>query len=109
MTEPEPIKTPEPEPTSTPEPEPTPTPEPPNPYETIIEQKDAQISALLEQTNKLTEQITKMINAGTQINDGTKEPEPQPISGNGFAKGNQALSDNDDYSVAALGNLIGKR
>lgn len=110
--EPTPTPEPEPQPTQTPEPEPqpTPTPEPIDAYKTIIEQKDAQINALINQTNALTEQITKMISSGVQINDGTKAPEPQPQQGNyGFAKDEGELFEGDDLSVSALGNLIGKR
>lgn len=85
-------------------------PESTNPYQSIIDQQTEQINALIEQNAKLTSQITKMIQTGTQINDGNaQQQQTQAHSGYGFAKGNVALSDDDDYSVSALGNLIGKR
>ena len=80
-----------------------------NPYQSIIDQQTEQINALIEQNAKLTSQITKMIQTGTQINDGNAQQAQTPHSGYGFAKGNIALSDDDDFSVSSLGNLIGKR
>ena len=84
-------------------------PERVNPYQSIIDQQTEQINALIEQNAKLTSQITKMIQTGTQINDGNAQQQQTQHSGYGFAKGNIALSDDDDFSVSSLGNLIGKR
>ena len=39
-----------------------------NPYETIIAQQQAQIDALIAQSNMLTQQITNMVNNGAQFN-----------------------------------------
>lgn len=85
-------------------------PESTNPYQSIIDQQTEQINALIEQNAKLTSQITKMIQTGIQITDGNaQQQQTQAHSGYGFAKGNVALSDDDDFSVSSLGNLIGKR
>lgn len=83
-----------------------------NPLQSIIDQQTSQIDALMAQNQKLTAQITNMINNGMQINDGTQQQQQQQQyepTGNGFGKGNVSLSDDDDYSVASLGKLIGKR
>ena len=112
----EPIPNPEAEPAPAPEPEPAPAhePEPASAYQTIIDSQNAQIAALIEQNNKLTSQITQMVQSGTQITQTgqpapTPNPGPSPIGGYGFAKGLEAFGDADDLSVSYLGNLIGKR
>lgn len=112
----EPIPNPEAEPAPAPEPEPAPAhePEPASAYQTIIDSQNAQIAALIEQNNKLTSQITQMVQSGTQIAQAgqpapTPNPAPSPIGGYGFAKGLEAFDDADDLSVNYLGNLIGKR
>lgn len=110
--DPEPAPAPSPEPE--PEPAPAPNPEPASAYQTIIDSQNAQIAALIEQNNKLTSQITQMVQSGTQIAQaGQPAPNPNPapsaISGYGFAKGLEAFGDEDDLSVNYLGNLIGKR
>lgn len=51
-----------------------------NPYETIIAQQQAQIDALIKQSNSLTQQITNLVQNGAQLNAQpiqAKEPEPQ--------------------------------
>ena len=51
-----------------------------NAYETIIAQQQAQIDALIKQSNSLTQQITNLVQNGAQLNAQpaqTKEPEPQ--------------------------------
>ena len=51
-----------------------------NPYETIIAQQQAQIDALIKQSNSLTQQITNLVQNGAQLNAQpaqTKELEPQ--------------------------------
>ena len=115
MTEPIPTPEPEPQPEPTPQPQPTPEPEPtPSPYESIIENQNSQIAALIEQNNKLTAQITQLVQGGAQITQPGQpnpQPNPQPFinNGYGFAHGVEALDDNDDLSVNYLGNLIGKQ
>lgn len=74
-----------------------------SPYETIIAQKDAQINALIEQTNKLTEQITNFINSGTQLNDGKVNPAPTPN-----VQPLEKIVNDDSMSLEALGREIGK-
>ena len=76
--------------------------EPNNPYQTIIDQQQQQINALIEQTTALNNQIINMVNSGAQFNDG-KQPEPQP------AQQPIALSDDGDYSLESLAKEIGKR
>ena len=46
-----------------------------NVYETIIAQQQAQIDALIAQSNTLTQQITNMVNNGAQFN--TQQPQTQ--------------------------------
>lgn len=76
--------------------------EPANPYNTIIEQQQAQIDALIAQTTALNSQIINMVNNGAQLND-NKLVQPaqsvQPVS----------LSDDTDYSLESLAKEIGKR
>ena len=91
-----------------------PEPEPASAYQTIIDSQNAQIAALIEQNNKLTSQITQMVQSGTQIAQAGQpvpppNPAPSPMGGYGFAKGLEAFDDADDLSVNYLGNLIGKR
>ena len=109
----EPIATPEPEQQTdliaTQEPEPE--AEHVNPYQSVIENQNAQIAALIEQNNKLTAQITNLIQGGAQIVQQGQQPivsKPIPNS-YGFGHGVEALDDNDDLSTSYLGNLIGKR
>ena len=114
--QPEPIATPEPEPQSEPiaTTEPEPKAEPVNPYQSVIENQNSQIAALIEQNNKLTAQITQLVQGGAQIAQAGQpnpQPNPQPFvnNGYGFAQGVEALDEADDLSVNYLGNLIGKR
>lgn len=90
--------------------EPEPTPEPTqteNPYQSIIEQQNEQIAALIAQNESLTGQITKLIQSGgAQLNSGTVEPintEPEP------AYDLKKYYDDDDLSLDALGKMVGKR
>lgn len=74
----------------------------PSGYETIINQQNQTISALIEQTNRLTEQINGLIRGGAQINDGKAAEDAQTIS-------NDAGSLTDDYiSLKELGAEFGK-
>ena len=73
-----------------------------NPYQTIIEQQQAQIDALIAQTTALNNQIINMVNAGAQLNDNQPTqpvPPAQP----------PALSDDVDYSLESLAKEIGRR
>ena len=103
---PTPEPEPEPENVSTLEPENNPIPESKNPqtntYQSIIEQQQAQINALLEQTTALNNQIINMVNSGAQFND-NKPVEPAQLVAP------KALSDDEDYSLESLAKEIGKR
>ena len=72
-----------------------------NAYDAIIAQQSAQIDALLAQNERLTNQITQLIQNGAQI-----KQEPAP---NIFATQSLQLQDNQDYSLEALAKDIGKR
>ena len=99
--------------TATPEPENVPTPEPENnpisepkidqtgTYQTIIEQQQAQINALIEQTTALNNQIISMVNSGAQFNDGKQAIVQEPIV--------KSLTDDNDYSLESLARDIGKK
>ena len=74
----------------------------PSGYEAIINQQNQTISALIEQTNRLTEQINGLIRGGAQINDGKASEGVQTIS-------NDAGSLTEDYiSLKELGAEFGK-
>ena len=96
---------PESEDVSTPEPENNPIPESKNDqtntYQTIIEQQQAQINALLEQTTALNNQIINMVNSGAQFNDGKQATVQEPIV--------KSLADDNDYSLESLAKDIGKK
>lgn len=71
-----------------------------NSYQTIIEQQQAQINALIAQTETLNKQIINMVNSGAQFNDNSQPTQPtQPIS----------LSDDMDYSLESLAKDIGRK
>lgn len=74
----------------------------PSGYEAIINQQNQTISALIEQTNRLTEQINGLIRGGAQINDGKAAEGAQAIS-------NDTGSLTEDYiSLKELGAEFGK-
>lgn len=79
-----------------------------NPYESIIEQQQAQINALLEQTANLNQQIVNMVNSGAQFAS-TQQPaqveEPKPMQ----QFNPQPLSEGDDWSLESLAKEIGKK
>ena len=80
-----------------------------NAYAEIIAQKDEQINALIEQTKSLTNQITQMVQGGVQIRDG-EAGKANTANVSGAEQFNpRALSDDDDYSLEALGREIGKK
>ena len=88
------------------QPEPPAQPEPlTNPYAQIIAQKDEQISVLLQQTQALNEQIISMVNNGAQF---SAKPAQSAQSAQS-AQHTASLADDDDYSLSALANEIGKR
>lgn len=94
----------EPEPTQS---EPT-QPEQANPYQTIIDQQNEQIAALIEQNSKLTGQITQMVQNGVQFYQPSQpaqpQPKPQPMQ-----YVTPSLADENDWSLESLAKEIGKR
>ena len=96
------------EPEQAPEPEQVQTePEPvtkPNAYESIFEQQNEQIQALIAQNKSLTDQITQLIQNGAQIGNA------QARNVSPMQQFNQrALSDDEDWSLESLAKDIGKR
>lgn len=90
------------------------TPEPAKPdtsaYDSIIEQQNAQIEALMKQNESLSSQVTKLIETGAQIRDASAgaAPEPEPERGENYQRPSiEQLDDKDDYSIDYLGNFIG--
>lgn len=80
----------------------------PNAYETIIAQQQAQIEALIAQSNTLTQQITNMVNNGAQFNTQpqTQTQVTQPQS----AFNPKSLAETDAFlSMEDLAKEIGKR
>ena len=76
-----------------------------NPYQTIIEQQQAQIDALIAQTTALNSQIINMVNSGAQFNDNNPTQPAQPVQ----PVQPVSLSDDADYSLESLAKEIGKR
>ena len=84
----------------------------PNAYKTIIAQQQAQIDALIAQSNTLTQQITNMVNNGAQCNTQSYVPQgytqvsTQPQS----AFNPKSLAETDSFlSMEDLAKEIGKR
>ena len=88
--------------------------EAPNAYESIIEQQQAQIAALMAQNDALNQQVTRMVQGGAQFTsqantvfaNGHTQQVAQPNTAQQFAQG--SLSNGDDWSLEALGKEIGK-
>lgn len=78
-----------------------------NAYQTIIEQQQAQIDALLAQTANLNQQIIDMVKNGAQFNDAQQAkpvPQTQPVQN----LNTPSLATGEDYSLEALAKEIGK-
>ena len=78
-------------------------------YQSIIDQQNATINALMAQNQALNGQIAQMVHSGAQI---TQQPAQQPVSQpvqptQTFNP--QPLSEGDDWSLESLGKEIGKR
>lgn len=88
------------------QPESQPEPQPANPYESIIEQQQQQIAALMEQTKTLNEQIVNMVQGGAQFTQQAQQQQPtqptQPIN-------TPSLSDDTDWTLEGLASEIGKK
>ena len=114
---------PQPTPQLSPQPSPlvsfaTTAPEPtqkPNAWDSIIAQQQEQINALMAQNQALTGQITQMVQGGAQFTQQPQQPmqvqqvqqaqQPSPL-----AQFNPpSLSDDNDYSMGALGYEISRR
>lgn len=81
-----------------------------NAYETIIAQQQAQIDALIAQSNTLTQQITNLVQSGAQLNTQPAQPaQPvQPAPAQGFNP--KSLAETDSFlSMEDLAKDIGKR
>ena len=97
------------QPQQAPEPQQAPAEQPQqaNPYESIIEQQQAQINALLEQTANLNQQIVNMVNSGAQFTSAqpVQVEEVKPMQ----QFNPQPLSEGDNWSLESLAKEIGKR
>ena len=107
--------------TTAPEPQQT-----PDAYQAIIAQQQAQIDALIAQTNAQSAQITQMVQNGAQFAQPVMQPQqapqqayqPQPVQqfpnyydgANPMQQFNTAsLADDKDYSLEGLAEQIGKK
>lgn len=79
------------------------TPKAENPYQSTIEQQNSTIQALIEQNERLTTQINKLIRNGAAIVDDSS-------TGNTSMPDNPDITANDDYiPLKDLGSEFGKR
>jgi hypothetical protein len=87
--------------------EPVQEPQAPQAYQSIIDQQNEQISALIAANEALTKQVTGLIQNGAQL--GTPQqaaPQtPQPMQ----QFNPQPLSEGDDWSLESLAKEIGKK
>lgn len=86
--------------------------EPANPYQSIIEQQQEQINALLQQTKTLNEQIVSMVNGGAQLNQQPPQPQVQQVQQ--VQPLNQqfnpvSLASDEDWTLEGLAKEIGKK
>lgn len=77
-----------------------------NAYQAIIEQQQEQISALLNQTKLLNDQITSMIQNGTQIRDVTQHTQQTQSA---LANLNTQNLADQEYSLESLAREIGRK
>lgn len=80
-------------------------PEMPSAYQSIIDQQNAQIAALMEHNANLNKQIAQMVQNGAQFNQGIQQPQV----GQGWAVQPPSLADNVDTSLQSLATEIGKK
>lgn len=82
-------------------------PQQPNPYQSVIEQQQAQIAALMEQNTALNQQVVNMLQNGAQFNNQQAQQQAQPVQP--VQQFNPpSLNNGEDYSLEALGKEIGK-
>ena len=80
----------------------------PDAYETIIAHQQAQIEALITQTNTLTQQITNLVQNGAQLPSQPAQPIEQPKPQNAFIP--KSLAETDAFlSMEDLAKEIGKK
>lgn len=79
-----------------------------NPYESIIEQQQAQIAALMEQTKTLNAQIVNLVSSGAQLNQTQQAPQQAPQQQMQSFNPN-SLADDKDWSLEGLAEQIGKK
>ena len=94
-----------------------------NPYQVIIDQQNAQIAALIDRTNALNAQITKMVQGGAQISQPAQpvavthaQPQQQPQEFPPVYDGGSpmqqfappSLASEQDWSLEGLADQIGK-
>ena len=82
-------------------------PQQPNPYQSVIDQQQAQIAALMEQNTALNQQVVNMLQNGAQFNGQQAQQQAQHVQP--VQQFNPpSLNNGDDYSLEALGKEIGK-
>ena len=79
----------------------------PNAYESTINQQNSMIEALIAQNEKLTQQITQMINGGLQIQQPQQIPGQMQMNIPSIPPSVSQLAD-EDYSLESLAKEIGK-
>ena len=115
--------------TTAPEPQPAQVTQPLQPangsYQSIIEQQQAQINALIQQNNNLNAQVTQMVQNGAQFGQPTQQVQqvqqaqpaqypnvyqPADLQEHPLSTFNPAsLANDEDYSLESLAKEIGKR
>lgn len=82
-------------------------PQAPQAYQSIIEQQNEQIAALIAANEALTKQVTGLIQNGAQL--GTPQQPAQQTSTPMQQFNPQPLSEGDDWSLESLAKEIGKK
>ena len=114
--------------TTAPEPQQQQQQQPNAAYDSIIAQQQAQIEALINQNNNLTQQVTQMVQNGAQFQQQPQQqqfaqavPQPQPVQFPNVYQPTDtqahplstfnppALADDQDFSLEGLASEIGKR
>lgn len=94
-----------------------------NPYQSIIDQQNAQIAALMAQNNALNQQVTQMVQGGAQFNQQQQQQQVQQVGQNWAAQPVQqfppvyggdngmplSLAADVDISLESLAKEIGKK
>ena len=105
---------------------PQPTSQSNNPYQSIIDQQNAQIAALMAQNQALNQQVTQMVQGGSQFNRQAQQAQQAQQVGQNWAYHDQqqtvyppvyggndgmplSLSADADVSLESLASEIGKK